>query len=213
MQGTTRQSRSSYRCPTRPDSSSGHPSSVHLREAVPVRLVDEWLAEALASEAREATAAELAARCGPTPEEQARIDAAQPRMSEIDRKLARLAEAFEAGLSPKSYASRDRRYRAEREAALREATPPAAGLSAEELRSALADTARLAERLGRATAAQRRTIYEALRLSLTWEAKDRTLRARLAPRGAKPGVGGPTWTRGPRPLAGESPWSELHRAA
>ena len=193
MQGTTRQSRSYYRCPTRPDSSPGHPSSVYLREAVPVRLVDEWLAEALASEAREATAAELAARCGPTPEEQARIDAAQARISEIDRKLARLTEAFEAGLSPESYASLDRRYRAEREAALREATPPpAAGLSAEEFRSALADAARLAERLGRATAVQRRTIYEALGLSLTWEAKDRTLRARLAPRGAKPGVGGGT---------------------
>ncbi|HLI43964.1 MAG TPA: hypothetical protein VKU92_05795 [Acidimicrobiales bacterium] len=74
-------------------------------------LVDEWLAEALASEARQATAAELAARCGPTPEEQARIAAAQARMSEIVRKLARLAEAFEAGLSPESYASLDRRYR------------------------------------------------------------------------------------------------------
>jgi len=193
MQGTTRQSRSYYRCPTRPESSPGHPPSVYLREAVPVGLVDEWLAETLASEAQEATAAELAARCGPTPEEQARIAAAQGRLSEIDRKLARLAEAFEAGLSPESYASLDRRYRAEREAALRETTPaPAAGLSAEEFRSALADAARLAERLGRATAVQRRSIYETLGLSLTWDAEDRTLRARMAPRGAELGVGGGT---------------------
>ena len=145
------------------------------------------------SEAAEATAAELAARCGPTPEEQARIDAVQARVCEIDRKLARLAEASEAGLSPESYASLDRRYRAEREAAIREANPaPAAGLSAEEFRSALADAARLAERLSQANAIQRRSIYEALGLSLTWEAEDRTLRARLAPRGAEPGVGGGT---------------------
>ncbi len=189
MRGT----RAYYRCP---NSSAAHGEgrvSLYLREAVPVRLVDEWLAAELAVEAQATTATELAERCGPTPDEQARITAARARVAEIDRKIARLAEAFEAGLSPDSFAALDRRYQAERASALAETAPaPASGLSAKEFREALADAARLATRLERASASQRRAIYDALGLDLRWDPAERSLHARVAPRGAKRGVGGGT---------------------
>ncbi len=193
MQGTMRGTRAYYRCP---NSSAAHGEgrvSLYLREAVPVRLVDEWLAAELAVEAQATTATELAERCGPTPDEQARITAARARVAEIDRKIARLAEAFEAGLSPDSFAALDRRYQAERASALAETAPaPASGLSAKEFREALADAARLATRLERASASQRRAIYDALGLDLRWDPAERSLHARVAPRGAKRGVGGGT---------------------
>ena len=193
MQGTMRGTRAYYRCP---NSSAAHGEgrvSLYLREAVPVRLVDEWLAAELAAEAQATTATELAERCGPTPDEQERITAARARVAEIDRKIARLAEAFDAGLSPDSFASLDRRYRAERASALVETVPtPSGGLSAEEFREALADAARLAARLERASAPQRRAIYDALGLDLRWDPADHSLHARVAPRGAKRGVGGGT---------------------
>ena len=196
MQGTMRGTRAYYRCPTASVAHTGGGGgslSLYLREAVPVHLVDEWLAVELAAEAQAATAAELADRCGPTPDEQNRIAAARTRVAEIDRKIARLAEAFEAGLSPDSFATFDRRYRAERAGALAETVPtPAAGLSAEEFRDALADAARLAERLERASSSQRRAIYDALGLQLRWDPAERSLHARVAPRGAKRGVGGGT---------------------
>ncbi len=194
MQGTMRGTRAYYRCPTPALAhGEGRTVSLYLREAVPVRLVDEWLSAELSAEAQAATATELAERCGPTPDEQARITAARARAAEIDHKIARLAEAFDAGLSPNSFAALDRRYRAERASALAEAAPaPVSGLSAEEFREALADAARLATRLESASASQRRANYDALGLDLRWDPAERSLHARVAPRGAKRGVGGGT---------------------
>ncbi|MDA8318179.1 MAG: zinc ribbon domain-containing protein [Actinomycetota bacterium] len=192
MQGTMRGTRAYYRCPTSNAAHCGRRLSLYLREAAPVRLVDEWLAAELAAEAQApTTAAELAKRCGPTPDEQDRINAARARIAEIDRKIARLADAFGAGLSPESFATLDRRYRAERATALAETAPTrAGGLSAEEFRMALADPAGLAGRLERASASQRRAIYDALGLDLRWDPAERSLHARVAPRGAKRRVGG-----------------------
>jgi hypothetical protein len=57
--------------------------------------------------------------------------------------------------------------------------------------------------------------YAELGISVTFDPVTRIVSAesRLEAACSPKSVGGPTWTRGPRPVAMEDPWSELCRAA
>ncbi len=180
--------------------------------------LDAWLADAFSAEAVERTAAELAAERR-SAEDAAREKTAKHALVEADRKIARLEQALEDGLPLSTFVRLAHKHQIARDAAeaelarLRNHQPE--GLSPEQFKAALVLARGLAEALAGATDTQRQRLYRALGLEIDYDPADKVVHASVAPLpvGVKRGVGGPTWTRGPRPLAGESPWSELRRAA
>jgi hypothetical protein len=74
----------------------------------------------------------------------------------------------------------------------------------------------LPELLGSVEKANRAALYQALGLTVRYRRIGSIEEVKLTStlRGVDlERVGGPTWTRGPRPLAMEDPWSDLCRAA
>ena len=86
-------------------------------------------------------------------------------------------------------------------------------LTEQELRELLEGVGGLTAMLAKADSAERQQVYRAAGVHLRYQRSEEGERVTASLRVGLFRVGGPTWTRGPRPLAMEDPWSDLCRAA
>jgi len=160
--------------------------------------LDKWLAEALAEEATERSAQELATNRHST-QLAAREKAAKRSLADADRKIARLEQALEDGLPLNTFVRLARKHEIARDAAkadlARINNQQPEGLSPADFKAALEHARSLAAALASATDTQRQQLYEALGLQIEYDSSEKLVHGSitaLANVGVKPRVGGGT---------------------
>ena len=180
--------------------------------------LDEWLGglfdPAKLDEAYDA----LVAAGGVNDIDHARIEAAKRKIADCDERLSKYRKALDAGADPVVVAGwmsevQGERLRAEREIGL--AQPSSGQLTRDQVRALVSSLKDIASVLATADPKLKAEAYAELGISVTFDPVTKMISAESRPAGActTERVGGPTWTRGPRPLAMEDPWSDLYRAA
>jgi site-specific DNA recombinase len=206
-----------YRCVYRDEypGDTGHPRSLFVAEDRIIPIIDGWLAGLTAKNVDE-MAAKMLHEAAVGNDDSPEVARARRLAEEAQTKLERYLNAIEKGMDPALYVERSRAAQAQRAAARTVidahgsvVTP----LNEEVLRDLLARVGGAVGLLHEANAEERRQFYEEIGLNLAYRrvGKREKLTAALGVEFSR--VGGPTRTRGPRPVVVESPWSQLCRAA
>jgi hypothetical protein len=203
--------------------------------------VDAWLCELFAPKRLEATATQIVDADAQDRREDPAITRARATLTDCERKLSKHLDGLEAGIPADVIASRiaaTQRGESAAESVLATAPPPPKPLGFDDVLETLSALRDLPELLERVDQADRAALYQALGLTVRYRRNGSTEEVKLtttlrsvdlkrvsADGGSENSqvaglqgvdlerVGGPTWTRGPRPLAMEDPWSDLCRAA
>jgi site-specific DNA recombinase len=222
LQGNMVRGNALYRCYRRNDYAvplNDHPPSLSVREDRLLPHVDGWLSEIYAPERIAATAREVVVADSSRNREDPAITRARVTVVECDRKLAKHLDGLEAGIPADVIASRiatTQREKAAAETVLALAPRAPQALTFDEVVETLTMLHNLPELLEVIEQADRAALYQALGLTVRYRRVGTVEQVKLTSTlvGVElERVGGPTWTRGPRPLAMEDPWSDLCRAA
>ncbi len=185
MEGTWRKMKAGetgrvlYRCAVRqnralPEDFPDHPSTLYLREDAILGPLDEWIASIT-------TAVALAEHQLPPTRTQP-SDLLKTRLAEVDRKIASLIAAVEAGADLPQLTDQLKRRASERsglEAQLR-AIPREHHMSSDELRDAIADLGGMPKILASANPAAREKVYQSLGIRLEYDHEARRVTANAA---------------------------------
>ena len=184
MEGSTRQTRTYYRCAARSivpgaPALAHHPKNVYLPEAALVGPLNHWLAQLFNEVNLDATVASLTASQS--------IDrgrnAAQQRLHDAEARVRRLQAAIAAGVDPAALVEAINETQAQREAAqveLQHTAPPDA-MSSEDIYALIKSLGEIAPLLNHADPALLAQLYEALRLEMTYNAEAKTVSVTIRP--------------------------------
>ncbi len=166
--------RALYRCALRShraliDDFPDHPRTLYVREDAILAPLDNWIATI--------TSPEALASHQPSAPRASTNDAVQAKLADVDRKIAALISAVEAGADLPQLTDQLRRRSVERaglEAQVR-ALPRQRDLSGEELRAAIEQLGGVASILSTADASARAKIYESLGIRLDYDHRNRRI--------------------------------------
>jgi DNA invertase Pin-like site-specific DNA recombinase len=184
MEGSTRQTRTYYRCAARSivpgaPALAHHPKNVYLPEAALVGPLNEWLAQLFNEVNLDATVASLTASQS--------IDrgrnAAQQRLHDAEARVRRLQAAIAAGVDPAALVEAINETQAQREAAQGELQHTAApdAMSSEDIYALIKSLGEIAPLLNHADPALLAQLYQALRLEMTYDAEAKTVSVTIRP--------------------------------
>jgi hypothetical protein len=162
-----------------------HPKNVYLKEADVLGHVDDWLAELFDADGIEATVAQLTEQAErlEDPAAQARAEAAQARITEYDAQISRYRASIDAGGDPAVIGPRIAETQVKKvtaQAEVRTATGRRS-MSRDEIEAVVAAFGDLSRVVQGAEPADKADIYAKLRLTLTYEPKEREVKAIMKP--------------------------------
>jgi site-specific DNA recombinase len=224
MQGHTVKRRSGtrrvgYQCVYRNEypGDDSHPKTLFLAEDRILPAVDEWLADLTGPDRLESTVMAILAADAHETTDSPELRRARLQASEARKKLSQYLDALEAGMDPALVTERTRIAQGElatANAVMNVCDSSSAGeLSEQQLRELLEGVGGLTALLANSNSAERQRVYRAAGVHLRYQRSEEGERITASLRVGLFGVGGPTWTRGPRPVAMEDPWSDLCRTA
>ena len=167
-----------------------HPGVLYVREDAIVPKLDEWIAQLFAPDNIEETCETLAAAAGPSDTDGARVQAAERKLADCDKRLNQYRKALDSGADAAVVAGWMAEVQAERlrvEHELTEAQPRAM-LTPEQVRALVQSLGDIASALADADPKLKSRLYEELGVSVTYDHATRTVTA-----GAKVSVGGSVW--------------------
>ena len=207
MSGQTNHDRPYYRCRFPTDYGIGedqHPRNVYVKEAAVEPGLDGWLASLFDDDHLEETCEILAGVSQPDPEAEARKVALLEEIGECDRRFEQYKAVLDEGADPKIVAgwmAEVKRERANLEAQLGH-TVPGGKLDKSHVRALVEALQDIVGVLAEADREDKAELYKELGVDMTYNPEG-SVSVRMAPRGLKVRVGGPTptLTTRPAPLA------------
>lgn len=187
MQGNPIRGGNHYRCRFATDRAPvpglDHPKNVYIRESAIVPKLDEWIGTLFDPANLDETCAALAAAEGETEADHARIEAAQRKLMDCDRRLGKYRSALDHDADPVIVAGwiaevQGERLKAEREIALAQ---PASRYTKAQIRQLVEQLGDIAGALANADPKLKAQVYEELGVRVTYDPTRRVARIESRP--------------------------------